>query len=50
MAVQKDTSALTSDLDEGIDLIHKMLYSTSTPEATDLVRNNEELTHNVCWM
>lgn len=38
----KDTNASESELNAGLDLIYGLIFSTGSPEATELVKNNEQ--------
>jgi len=43
VADHNGANSVTSELDEALELIYKLLFSTSTPEPTELVKNNEQL-------
>ena len=38
----KNMTTAESEQDESLDLIYRLIFSTSTPEATELVENNEQ--------
>lgn len=38
----KDTNASESELNAGLDLIYGLIFSAGSPEATELVKNNEQ--------
>ena len=42
MDEHKNTNASESELNAGLDLIYGLIFSTGSPEATELVKNNEQ--------